>query len=314
MPGAAPPLPPAAAGVMTGDMPNEPVLPASARLVMVEGNLPALRVATPLCRGEVLLHGAHVTRWQPAGHAEVLWLSSRSHMTESKPVRGGVPLCWPWFGPHGEDQSLPAHGHARVRRWRLDSVAEDADGVVTATLADAGGPLPGFAHAWDLRLTVRFGSVLDVALRVANPGSAPFRCSDALHTYLGIGDVRQCAIAGLAGTTVHDKTRQGQRRIVGDAPLRLDAWTDQVHLSHAGAVTVTDPLLRRAITVSKRGSASTVIWNPWRDMATAMADFDGAQWPGMLCVEAANALENAYEVAPSSAHVTATSLAVAHLP
>ncbi len=277
-------------------------------VVAGDGGLPVVRLATERCRAEIHLHGAHVTRWQPTGHSEVLWLSALSRFAENTPIRGGVPLCWPWFGPHPAESTLPGHGYARVRRWRLESV-DVVDGSVSLVLSDGGGPLPGFPHAWQTQVRITVGSTLTIALATTNAGSVPFTISEALHTYLAVSDVRRCRIAGLGGTTVFDKVAK-QRGTQAAGDLVLTGWTDQVHLGHDGAVSIADPGWNRRIVVSKTGAQSTVVWNPWVAQAAKMPDFAAAEWPGMLCVEAANCLDDVVTVAPGTTRQLATVIAV----
>ncbi len=254
------------------------------------------------------LLGAHVTRFQPAGQAEVLWVSALSQFALGMPIRGGIPLCWPWFGPHPSDKTLPGHGHARVRPWTLVAVERLGDGGIRTVLSDAGGPLPGFPHAWQIRLTVVWNSALDVELTSTNPGSAPFTVSEALHTYFSVGDVRACRVSGLDGTRIFDKAAGGtSRRQVGD--VGFSQWTDQVHFQ-AGDCRIHDPGLGRVISVVKRGAASTVVWNPWTANAAKMADFADAEWPGMLCVEAGNCLDDAVTIAPGASRSIGMTISV----
>ena len=283
-------------------------VPGSVAVVAGEGGLPVIRLATARCRAEIHLQGAHVTRWQPNGHAEVLWLSALSRFAETAPIRGGVPLCWPWFGPHPTEPASPGHGFARIRRWRLESV-DLTEGTAALVLSDRGGPMPGFPHPWQTQVLITAGSTLSIELATTNAGPAPFTITEALHTYLAVSDVRRCQITGLDATTVLDKVAN-LRRTQTAGPLALAGWTDQVHLGHAGAVTVADPGWNRRITISKTGSASTVVWNPWSTQAVKMNDFAATEWPGMLCVEAGNCLDDAAVVAAGSTRRIATSIAV----
>ena len=283
-------------------------VPGCIAIVAGDGGLPVLRLATPLCRGEIHLLGAHITRFQPAGQAEVLWMSALSQFAPGKPIRGGIPLCWPWFGPHPDDKSLPGHGFARLRPWTLASVERLSDGGVRTVLTDAGAPLPGFFHAWQVRLSVTWSSTLDVELTTTNPGAAPFTISEAMHTYFCVSDVRACCVSGLDGTAIFDKAGGGiRRRHAGE--VEFSTSTDQVHFQ-AGSCRIHDPNLHRIIGVTKRGAASTVVWNPWTANAAKMPDFADAEWPGMLCVEAGNCLDDAVTIAPGASRSAGMTISI----
>lgn len=273
------------------------------------GGLPRLSVATPLCRAELYLHGAHVTAWQPAGQAPVIWMSSQSWFAAGKPIRGGIPVCWPWFGP-GTD-GRPAHGCARMQAWHLESAALAADGAVEAVLrlTDTPATRALWPHAFDLRLTVRFGRRLEVALHAVNTGPTAFPVGEALHTYLAVGDVRRVAVRGLNGAQGMDRVAQPVP-VTGPEALAIAAETDLLYAGVEGEVTVHDPVWHRTLRVAKSGSRSTVVWNPWIAKSAKMPDFGDHEWPGMLCVEAANAFADGYELQPGASHRLATTIEV----
>lgn len=252
---------------------------------------------------QVYLHGAHVTRFQPRGQQPVLWMSEQSLFAPGKPIRGGVPICWPWFGPHATDSSLPTHGFARSRLWTLDETAALHDGRtrVVLSLRSDEQTLKLWPHPFVLRYTVTVGATLELDLRVDNPGTVPFTCAEALHTYFTVGDVRQIRVAGLTGTTYVDKMRKGERFVeAGD--VTVTGETDRVYLGTTATCTVDDPLLTRRLVIAKDGSQATVVWNPWIAKAKAMPDFGDDEWPGMLCVETVNALDHALTIPAGGSH------------
>ena len=286
-------------------------LPPGATLQPGRGGLECLVVDTPACAGEVYLHGAHVTGWQPRGEAPVLWLSALSAFEPGRPIRGGIPICFPWFGPHAADASRPPHGFVRLAPWTLERVTREAD-TVTATLAlaVAADREPLWPHTAALRLEASFGRELTVAFTVENRGTTPCPVAEALHTYVAVGDIRQVTLEGLAGTPYVDKVQGGVRAVQDAAPLAFAGETDRPYLGTDAAVTIVDPVRARRIVVEKEGSRTTVVWNPWIAKARAMPDFGDDEWPAMVCVEAANALDDAFTLAPGAAHTLRTRLRV----
>lgn len=269
-----------------------------------QGGLPCLDVRTEQAEGRVYLHGAHVARFRPAGESPVLFVSGKSWFEGEKPIRGGVPVCWPWFGPKGDDPKAPAHGFARIQPWTLMSVTMLADGAVELVLELRPTELSwkyGFGE-FVLEHRVRIGRELSMMLVTRNTGGAPFTISEALHTYLMVGDVRKVSVAGLGGVTYIDKTRNFERVTEGMALITIGGETDRLYVNTEGAVRIEDASFGRRIVVSKAGSRSTVVWNPWVEKARAMSDFGDEEYPSTICVETANAADNVVTVGPGESH------------
>ena len=274
-----------------------------------EGGLERARVTGPRADAEVYLQGAHVTRWQPRGAKPVLFVASRAVYAPGKAIRGGVPLIFPWFGPHATDKSKPMHGFARARPWRVTATDSAPDGTVTLELGldDDDATRALWPHPFRARYRVTVGDTLTMALDVVNTGSAPFTFEAALHTYLTVGDVRTAGVRGLEHTLFIDKVDGMTRKRLGAEPLVLTGETDRVFLATRASCVVEDPGLRRRLRVDKTGSASTVVWNPWAAKCAEMADMGPDDWRSMICVETANAADDAVTVAPGARHVmTAT--------
>ncbi len=271
------------------------------------GGLGRVQVKTPRVQGEIYLHGAHVTAWQPEGQVPVLWVSRESQFKSSAPIRGGVPICFPWFGAHATDASAPAHGFARLRQWRLTDAAADGDRVELrfGWRDDDETRRSSWPHAFAAEYRVSFGERLSLSLDVANTGAAPFEFEAALHTYFAVSDIRQVTVTGLSGTEFLDKVQGFARQRQGDAPIAFAGETDRIYLDTEAACTIHDAALRRRITVAKHGSLSTIVWNPWIAKARAMPDFGDDEWPGMLCVETANVRDRAVRLEPGSHHTMA---------
>jgi glucose-6-phosphate 1-epimerase len=281
------------------------MLPEGIRLDDTPGGLPKLSVHTAHADAELYLHGAHVTRWQPRGHAHpVLWMSAKSWFEPRRPIRGGVPICFPWFGPHPGRSDAPAHGIARVQSWDLVDAHLEPDGNLVVSLglasndrSDAFGIGPFTA-----RYDVRIGRTLELTLRVTNAGAAPFRFEEALHTYLAVSEATRVRVSGLLGAEYYDKT-DGLRRKREDAPaVAFTAETDRLYVDTTATVAVDDPGWQRRISIAKSGSNATVVWNPWVAKSAAMPDFGDEEWQGMACVETANAVDNLVELSPGATH------------
>jgi glucose-6-phosphate 1-epimerase len=258
----------------------------------------ATRFTSDAATGAIYEHGAHVVDWTPAGHAPVLWMSKASNFDSTSPIRGGVPICLPWFGAGRKGDAKPAHGFARLRAWSRQPRSADNS---LRYLLDL-GPSDEFPHALQAEYLVSFSEELTLELSVTNRSEESFSFEEALHTYLAVSDIRSVTVTGLDGCEYLDKAlgaTDGAHTQLGD--INFIAETDRVYRSSAD-VTIVDPLLKRRITVSKTNSANTVVWNPWSTKAAAMADFGNDEWPGMLCIEGANVLADAINLQPGATH------------
>jgi glucose-6-phosphate 1-epimerase len=254
-------------------------------------------VGTDTSAAQVYDYGAHVWSWSLDGNA-VLWTSAESVFDTGRALRGGVPICWPWFGPGRSGDRTPAHGFARISEWTLDGRVDRGNAEVLTYVLDpeaAPDALPG--EDWRLTYEVSVGDELELTLTVANRGVTSFEYELALHTYLRVGDVRRVSVTGLDGASYLDKVT-GQRELqTGD--VTITAETDRVY-DRAGDIVVTDPVLGRRLLIATEGASSTIVWNPWVAKAAAMPDFGDDEWPGMLCIEGGNVLDHAVTLEPGA--------------
>jgi glucose-6-phosphate 1-epimerase len=276
------------------------------------GDLIRLVIRSPLAEAHIYLHGAHVSHYQPRGAEPVLFMSQKSWFAPDKPIRGGVPLIFPWFGPRaGYPESAP-HGFARLAEWQVESVTSDGDEVVTAFFslkADA-FTRAFWPHEFALRYRVVVGRELTMILEVENTGTEPFTFENALHTYFVVGDVRETATTGLEDAEYLDKTAGMQRKQQGPEPVRITQETDRLYENTRKTCVLSDVQMKRRVTIEKSGSQTTVVWNPWTTKAAAMSDFGDDEWPQMLCIETANASANAITLSPGKTHAVGAVIAV----
>jgi glucose-6-phosphate 1-epimerase len=252
--------------------------------------------------GEVVLQGAQVTAWQPAGGRPVIFTSPNAVFAPGKAIRGGIPVIFPWFGPHPSDPKAPQHGYARTADWRLDRVAREGDAVrLNLSLAVEG---------FELGYRVTVGAALGLELAVRNTSGREATFEEALHTYFRVSDVERISVSGLEGCAFIDKTADFARRPPAGSPLTLAKETDSVYLDTPDTLVVGDPGWARRIVVAKQGAASAIVWNPWPEKAAAMSDLGADNWRGFVCVETGNAADNRIALAAGAEHRMTTSIAV----
>jgi glucose-6-phosphate 1-epimerase len=277
-------------------------IPGVAEVVRGNGGLPKVRVTTPECVGEMYLHGAHVTSWQPAGEGEVLFLSSKSQWENGHAIRGGVPICFPWFRGKANDPKAPAHGFVRTKAWRIGSITQAAGAVTVSmfTESDEGTKIwwPG-----EFRLLHRatFGSELSLELEVTNTGKASLRFEEALHAYFRVDNVEMTRTQAPDAFHYYDKTDVHTKKTQLGV-IMITSETDRAYLDTRDPIEVEDCVLHRRIRVTKENSLTTVIWNPWEQKAASMSDLAKDEWTQMLCVEPSNVLDYAVELAPGQRH------------
>ena len=288
-------------------------IPGIARVVDGNGGLTKVAVRTPAASGEIYLHGGQVTSWTPAGQPDVLFVSAASRWEAGRAIRGGIPVCFPWFGNKAGDPTAPAHGFVRSKGWTLDAIDQTDAGVVVRVATESDEQTQA-QWPFDFRLVLRatFGESLNLALEVSNTGTTPQTIEEALHTYYTIGDATTVRVTGLDGAHYLDKVDSGRERVQAQ-DITVTAETDRVYVNTASAVDIDDPTLRRRIRVDKARSQSTIVWNPWIEKARAMADLQDDDWTRLICVETANVSPDAVTLQPGGQHVMSLTVAVSTL-
>jgi len=286
-------------------------IPGFAEVSEGNGGLPRVHVTNPFGQAEIYLHGAHVTSWQPKGFDEVLFLSSKARWQEGQAIRGGIPICFPWFRAKADDPKAPAHGFARTKMWQLDSIAEnDGQVVVTMSMKNDDQTRRWWPAEFRLVNRVTFGPELRMELTCSNTGTAPARFEEALHTYNRVGAVQDARVLGLDGAHFLDNTRSNIEG-VQQGEIAIGSETDNAYLNTRSAADLVDPKMQRRIRLAKEGSVNTVVWNPWREKAAEMRDLGDGEWAHFLCVEACNIMDAAVNLAPGREHKMAATLSIA---
>lgn len=283
-------------------------LSGSLQFVTGRAGLPVAEIQTAQASAQVALHGAHLLAWQPTGAKPVIWLSKAAVFEAGKPVRGGIPVCWPWFGPR---DSLPLHGFVRTRVWQVRQTSIDASGQVELRLGlvDDADTRAMWDFAFDLELVATIGTHLTMSLTTRNTGPQAFTLAQALHTYFDVGDIGQTTVQGLEGCTYLDKT-QNLAQTTQMGVVDIVAETDRIYIDTTADCVIEDQNLARSIRVAKQGSTSTVVWNPWSEREKAIADMALGEHRHMLCVETCNAGPDQISVAPGATHTLTAVISV----
>ncbi len=267
------------------------------------GGLALIEVENSQAGASLALQGAQVLTWAPKGQSAVIWLSEAAKFAPGKSLRGGVPVCWPWFGPHASEPNFPAHGYARTTSWAVVSTAALSDGRTRLVfeLPSSEATRTWWPHDTALQLQITVGATLEMDLVTRNNSPASVEIGQALHTYFQVSDVRKVEVHGLEGCAYLDKVDGGLRKHQ-HASVTIAAEVDRIYLDTAADCLIEDPGLQRRIRIAKRGSRATVVWNPWLEKANKMGDLGDDGYLNMLCVESANAADDVVTLAPNEEH------------
>ena len=237
------------------------------------------------CRLSIL--GATVLSYIPEGGREVLFLSRRSGFQPGRAIRGGIPLCLPWFGDDPTGSGLPKHGFFRLFEWEVAGTSfRDGDSSVLLTLADSASTREYWPRSFRAECRVSLGSSLSVSVKVINAGTEAFGLSCAFHPYFAISNITRIEMPDLASEEYLDhlapSTAESRKTQAGT--LRFSGEVDRIYL-RSGPVDIVDPASARRIRVAGCGTAQTVVWNPWKEKCSAMADLEAGDYLRYVCVE-----------------------------
>lgn len=279
--------------------------------------LVAAHVTTPAAEATIYTQGAHLTHWKPKGQAPAIFLSAKSDMAPDKPIRGGVPVVFPWFSQRHDGKTGPMHGFARTTVWELASamMAGDDLHLLWTLLPDEVSRGLGFDH-FKVAYRMVIGKSLTLEMTVANDSGngggvskeemakigAPLVFEQAFHTYYAVADARKVSIDGLGGVTYLDKVDDMKQKVQPAGALALEGRTDRPYLDTEATCVLHDPAGKRKIVVAKEGSRSTVVWNPWSDGAATMPDMEQDGWMRYTCIETANVGVDTITLAPGKTH------------
>ncbi len=255
-----------------------------------------LEITTPWSSAEIYLHGAQVTHFKKHDEPPLLFLSQCSRFATGQPIRGGIPIIFPWFGKPADKRGQ--HGFARIRDWELKEMAVSPAGAVSVRLQmpECGDAPDCLACAVHYLVTV--SDTLTAELVVMNRSAGEFTFENCLHTYFAVGDIGKVQVVGLKGVDYLDQPTNFSRHTDANAAIQVAGEVDRAYLNTPHPVEIHDAALQRVILVEKEGSVSTVVWNPWIEKAKAMQDFGDEEYKEMICVESGNVASDRLTLKP----------------
>ena len=275
---------------------------APGRVMFLDGQseLPMLEITTAESTAEVYLHGAQVTEFKKKGEPPLLFMSQCSRFTDGQPIRGGVPIIFPWFGMR---EGLGQHGFARVKAWDLKEFAPSPGGSVSVRFRLPDCPEASTLPPVTAEYIVTVDAALTLQLVVTNRSSEEtFTFENCLHTYFEVSDVTAISVLGLKGTTYLDHVANFAEKLETEEAIRISSEVDRIYLNTAAPVEILDPRFGRKIRLEKQGSASTVVWNPWIAKSQQMPDFGNDEYQRMICIESGNVAADRITLLPGKTH------------
>lgn len=267
-------------------------------IVLGKGNFPWVRVSNQQATALISVYGGQVLSFHPQGVShDLMFASDRAYYQTGKAIKGGVPVCWPWFGPDPTGAGRPSHGFARNRCWQLlgAAILPSGDTQVTLGFSDTAETQALWPYAFDLALEVTVGTTLSLALVSRNRGDHPFEITQALHTYFTVGDISQATVEGLDGTHYIDKVDGGQVK-PQQGVVAIASEVDRIYTGVPAELVIVDAALNRRIRITSTGNHTAVVWNPWADISAQMPDLADNDYTRFLCVETANAADDVVTV------------------
>ena len=278
-------------------------LSPSVTIEQSETGLEFIKVASEFCDATIFLQGAQITEFTPTGKKPLLWVSQQEDYQEGKGVRGGIPICWPWFGV-SQNEGWPAHGVARTGLWRAEQVKEEENSIyISLSLPMNQIDEKYWPHKTKLLVEFVLSTSLEVRLTTTNLDNETLNFTQALHTYFPTPAIEETKVDGLQGSKYIE---------FGEGPFEqhdlvsFARETDMVYTQAQDTQRIITP--DGIIEVSRENSRSCVLWNPWIDKSKRLSNFADDEYHVMLCLEAANVLEDSVELAPGDKHTLATSL------
>ncbi|PZO19055.1 MAG: D-hexose-6-phosphate mutarotase [Leptolyngbya foveolarum] len=277
-------------------------IPGKVKVVEGKGGFPIVEVTNEKAVAKISVYSGQVISFKPAGEPEdLLFLSDKAYYQTGKAIKGGIPICWPWFGPDPEGKGRASHGFVRNRMWTILSTEAITSGETKIQLgmSPSEETLEIWPHQFELVVEVLVGAQLSVTLITKNTGDNPFSITQALHTYFATGGISQVRVLGFKNAPFVDKAEGGlEKTQTGD--ITITAETDRIYTDVRPEIVVEDGAMGRRIGITSTGSSTAIVWNPWKEISVKMADLEDQDYQRFICVETANAEDEVIEIAPGA--------------
>lgn len=274
------------------------------QFVDIEHGFTYIEINNAKAHATISTYSGQVLSYRPKTQKDdLLFVSDKAYYESGKAIKGGIPVCWPWFGADPDDLGRPAHGFVRNRQWEVSGSESLADGStkVVLGLVDSEETRKIWPHPFKLNIEITVGDSLGVALVTHNNGDENVTISQALHTYFYVGDIGKVSVLGLDGVEYLDKVDDFDEK-TQSGPVTINGEVDRIYKGVSGELVIEDESLGRKIRIASTGCSTAVVWNPWSEIAASMGDLDDEDYRKMICVETANAGPETVEVAAGNSY------------
>lgn len=277
----------------------------------LDGELPFITITNKYAEADICLYGAQITSYRPMRTTEVLWMSPYSVFEKGKAIRGGIPVCFPWFGPHASDSAMPQHGFARTSMWEVTEVdtLEKGETYVSMQLKSSEETKAYWPHDFVAEMTFVIGDSVSVTLKVTNPSDEAVSYTSALHTYFNLSAIENIKIAGLANTH-YENQLDGNRYVQEEELLEISEATTRHYFDTEADCIIHDPYFKRDIRIAKDGSKCSTVWNPGAEACEQMSDMPNDGYETFVCLETVNKINDQIDLAPGESHETTAVISV----
>ncbi len=285
-------------------------IPGKVDFIAGNGGLPFIRVSNQQATALISLLGGQILSFKLIGEqADMLFLSKKSAYQVGKAIRGGIPVCWPWFSTDPAGLHRPNHGLVRTESWSVVSTTETATAtVIRLQFTNSQQQDKTWKQPFNLTLTFSIGQTLSLSLITQNTGSKPFSITQAFHTYFNVGDISQAQVLGLENCRYYDKLDQGKEKIQAGI-VTVSEEIDRIYEDVDNFVALNDLTLQRRIEITSQHCKSGVVWNPW---TKAMPDLEPDDYQRFVCVETGNIGFDVIQIPPGGEHTLTTTYKILH--
>ena len=268
-----------------------------------KGGLSCIKVDNNHASALISLYGAQVLSYQPKSSntdSDLLFISETAYFEEGKAIKGGIPICWPWFGKDPEGLGRQMHGFARNMLWQLEETTSTSnETVIVLSLSDAKDYRHLWTHDFKLTLKITVGEILSISLKTENTGDERFKITQAMHAYFSVDDIDQIRVGGLESVEYIDTVNGLNELVVQNGDIEVNQEIDRIYINAPKKTLLLDEKLKRKLTIESIGSETTVVWNPWKDISKNSADLRDDAYKQFICIETANAARDVIVIPPS---------------
>lgn len=274
--------------------------PSQLEFIEGEGGFPFISITNRQAKALISIYAGQVLSFQPVNEAEdLLFLSPQAVYAESKAIRGGIPVCWPWFGPDPKGLQRPNHGFVRNNYWLVvaTETLSDDETKVTLMFKESSKKERTWQKPFTLTLEITVGATLNLKLTTHNTGDNVFSITQAFHSYLRVGHIKHVQILGLEGCDYFDKLDQGIQKSQ-DGVVTVTEEVDRIYTDVENTLLIVDSALKRRIQITSTSNKTAVVWNPWLKTSKKMADLGNTDYKHFICVEAGNIAFDLIQILP----------------